>query len=267
MNFNILNVRKFLSKESGIILQSELERLKLLDRYVYTSTSMYNKKFDIVDACTFLSSYYEIFIDNIYKFYTNEKQLTIIDCGANIGLASLFFKKMYPNSEVLAFEPDPNICNVLEKNMLNQGFENVIIRNEAISNEDSIVNFYLEGGHSGMIVNQESPTDKVIPIKSTRLKNLLISYDKIDFLKIDIEGYERYVIPDIADELKKVQFMFLEYHSLLGNDQSLPDILNIIKNAGMRFYLKESYDKKIPFINREIFLNMDLLLNIFCYRD
>lgn len=43
--------------------------------------------------------------------------------------------------------------------------------------------------------------------------SILASHEKIDFLKIDIEGAERYVLPRMASELGKVDNIFVEYHS------------------------------------------------------
>lgn len=213
-----------------------------------------------------LGSLNEIFKEHIYKFQTTKKEITIIDCGANIGLATLFFKMNFPDSKVIAFEPDPNIFRVLTENIKSQGLNNVSIRNEAVSIKDANIYFYLEGGHSGMIV-KEKTNERVVQVKSIRFKNMLQQLGEITFLKIDIEGHEKYVIPDISDELKKVQFLFLEYHSFINENQNLDEILKIINCAGFKYYIKESFSKPIPFINREIFLNMDLLLNIFCYRE
>jgi FkbM family methyltransferase len=252
-------------KTEKLIKKGERKRLHSLNRYVYTQTKLFGKTFRIVDSVTFLSSLDEIFQSEIYKFITTDEKITIIDCGANIGLATLYFKIKYPNAEIISFEPDPNIFNTLRDNILNQGFNDVTFRNEAISNEERYNNFYLEGGHSGMIV-QEAVSDRVIRVKTTRLKNVLNQFDEITFLKIDIEGHERFVIPDIADELKKVKYLFLEYHSSMDTSQNLDEILKIIKSSGLRYYIKESCNKPIPFITREIFLKMDLILNIFCYR-
>jgi FkbM family methyltransferase len=42
----------------------------------------------------------------------------IIDAGANIGLSIIYFKKKYPNSKIVAFEPDKLIFNILKKKHL-----------------------------------------------------------------------------------------------------------------------------------------------------
>jgi FkbM family methyltransferase len=259
--------KRYLFKVDGRwIKNSERLRLQKLPRYKYTETLLLGKRIKIVDAPTFLSSLEEIFSNEIYKFSTTNNAINIIDCGANIGLATIYFKKKYPDAKVIAFEPDPYIFKAMKDNILSFGYKDVDFRNEAISDSDSIVNFCIEGGHSGMIVSESLAKD-IVPIKAVRLKNVMEQMDEITFLKIDIEGHEVNVIPDIAEQLKKVKFLFLEYHSFVDADQQLGDLLNIIQQAGLRYYLSEAYTKPFPFINREIFLKMDFLVNIFCYRE
>ena len=49
----------------------------------------------------------EIFRREQYRFETDAPAPFIVDCGANIGMATLYFKSLYPDATVLAFEPDP----------------------------------------------------------------------------------------------------------------------------------------------------------------
>ncbi len=88
----------------------------------------------------------------------------------------------------------------------------------------------------------------------------------IDFLKIDIEGAEHKVIMDCAEELHRVDKMFIEYHSSPNSPQLLDEILKVVSNSGFRYYIKEaSNNYSHPFI-REKDVLYDLQLNIFCFR-
>jgi hypothetical protein len=49
----------------------------------------------------------EIFMDASYFFHTDNDRPLIFDCGSNIGMSVLFFKKLYQNARIIAFEPDP----------------------------------------------------------------------------------------------------------------------------------------------------------------
>lgn len=265
-------LKKFKTKVSAIfqlntsLSLKEARRLSKMVRYVPTTLTFYKKKIKIVDSLTFLSSYYEIFKNNIYQFPKGKGNCTIIDCGANIGLSTIYFKMNYPESTIVAFEPDPHIFEVLKDNISAFGYKSVTCKNEAVSNKDNVLDFRLEGGHSGMIVNNGDLTNTV-KIKAIRLKTFLGTYPHITFLKIDIEGEEVNLIPDIADQLSKVDYLFLEYHSFIDKDQHLDQLLNNIRAAGMRYYIKEASNKNLPFFGGELFLKMDMLVNIFCYRQ
>ena len=53
----------------------------------------------------------ETFVNAQYYFESDNDWPTIIDCGSNIGMSVLFFKRLYPQSKIIAFEPDPkNVC-------------------------------------------------------------------------------------------------------------------------------------------------------------
>lgn len=256
--FRIFRIKQAISR-------TEFKRLKKVARYLPTTTILFGKKLKIVDSLTFLSSYSEIFENDIYKFNSNKKKITIVDCGANIGLATIYFKLNYPDAHVISFEPDPNIFKAMQANISSFAFDDVVCRNEAVSTIEGVLNFRLEGGHSGMLTT-DLVSENIQKVKAIRLKSFLNTLEYVTFLKIDIEGEEVNIIPDIAEELKKVDYLFLEYHSFINSQQMLDKLLRLIKEAGMRYYIKEATNKPLPFINRELFLDMDMLINIFCYR-
>lgn len=245
---------------------NEKNRLKSLPRYQQTLTYLFGKKIKINDSISYLSSVNEIFFENIYKFKTTSTNPIILDCGANIGLATIYFKMNYPNSLIYSFEADPSIFEFLKFNI--SSFEsdssNCIPINKAISTKNDKVLFSQEGGHSGMLVSEIG--NNVIEINSVSLKEFLFDFSHIDFLKIDIEGHELEVFTDIENQLFKIDTIFLEYHSFLNKEQDLSIILKILENNGFRYYIKEAYKKKYPYLEKEIFLGMDLLVNIFCYK-
>lgn len=100
----------------------------------------------------------------------------------------------------------------------------------------------------------------------TSLKNYLKGR-KVDFLKIDIEGAEYEVIKDCENELKNIDFLFIEYHSMPEKGQNLHEILEIVHRTGFKYHIKEAYTSKHPFMERNLNFGMDLQLNIFCYKS
>jgi FkbM family methyltransferase len=254
-------------QKNSFITNEELDRLQKLPRYVETKAILFGREIFIADAMTFLSSLEEIFTHEIYKYQPNpDKDIVIIDCGANIGLATIYFKRAFPEAKILAFEADPKISTILKKNVLSLGYNDVEVYNSAVSVTDGEIYFKMEGGHSGMI-QRDKDVENIVSVKAQRLKNILNRFKRVSFLKIDIEGHEVDLLPDIAEELKKVDYLFLEYHSFVNEKQQLSKLLNIVSEAGLRYYIKEACNKPFPFLNKEIFLKMDLLINIFCYRE
>ena len=158
------------------------------------------------------------------------------------------------------------IFNCLNQNIASFGFENIELNNVGIADKSGEMSFKSEGGHSGMLSNS-SDSNSVIKVKIESLNSIIDRFDKVDLLKIDIEGFEINLFKNYSLKLDKVQNMFLEYHSFLDQNQDLSLILSTIQKNGFRYYIKEAAHKKSPFIERELFYKMDMLVNIFCYRD
>ena len=104
------------------------------------------------------------------------------------------------------------------------------------------------------------------PRKSVKLKDLLIQ--KVDFLKMDIEGAEYEVIKDCKENLKNVSNLFLEYHGKFSDNHKLIEIFQIIESAGFKFYIKEAASLyPTPFFRKATTYPYDVQLNIFAFRD
>lgn len=214
----------------------------------------------------FAHSYKEIYEEQVYKFIPLNENPVILDCGANIGLSVIYFKKLYPGSKVIAFEPDEKIFNQLCKNVNQFGFEDVYFEKKAVWREDEELSFDTKGGMAGSLLTSEAqPQKTVTKVQATRLWKYLDT--KIDFLKIDIEGAEVEVLKDCRDRLYNVNNLFVEYHCYKGDEQLLDELLVLLKKAGFRYYIRTAYETmKFPFVEKAGEYAADLQLNIFCYR-
>lgn len=226
---------------------------------------LFGKEFFFENPAELLHGFKEIFVDRLY-LQDLPANPYIIDCGANIGLSVIYLKKQFPDSEIIAFEPDQKNFGILEKNINSFGFQNVTIRKQAIWKENTTLDFAVEGSMSSKIMfnGNGSSTEKV---EAIRLRDMLIR--PVDFLKIDIEGAEFEVLKDLQGSLHQVRNMFVEYHGSYGQNEELCNLLQIITREGFHFYIKEAasvYDT--PFLKAPDPTGRpyDLQLNIFCFR-
>lgn len=242
-----------------------IEWLKKVPRYTPVSTNILEKTLQLVDGRSFYYSYKEIFQEEIYKFKTEKESPLIIDCGSNIGLSIIFFKKLYPNSKIIGFEADPKVYKILKLNLETFEYYDVEVYNKALWNQETIIEFESEGADSGRVTTENNELKKVkIRIPAIPLSTYLS--EPVDFLKIDIEGAETIVLKECAEHLHNVNNIFIEYHSFLNDPQTLDEILSILKKANFRFTIHNPSDSSQPFIKRRVYQGMDLQLNIFAYR-
>jgi len=214
------------------------------------------------DAAGFLHSVDEIFYRNVYKFAAKTDAPHIIDLGANIGLSVLFFKCLYPESTIVAYEPDPKIFEILKRNVGH--LPGVDLRNAAAWIEEGEMTFYSEGSLAGSSEMDFADKGNAVTVPTERLK-FELAKRAVDFLKMDIEGAENSVLFDVKDELKNVESFFLEYHSVPAKPQMLGELLNLVTDAGFRYAITHERSPRLPFI--EGFTHgFDLQLNVSCFR-
>ena len=245
-------------------LEVERKRLVNLPRFTETEVIFLKKKIKIVDIASFNFIEKEIFKHEIYKFNCKSDHPYIIDCGANIGLSIIYFKQRFPNAKIVAFEPDDKVFKTLEHNKEIFDLTNVELIKKACWHEETVLRFYSEGADAGRAAKYFDEQN-IIEVPTVRLRDYI--NNRVDFLKIDIEGAENEVLMDIQDLLINVDKIFVEFHSFVGQEQMLPEILSVLKNAGFRFNISSpGLNSGNPFIKINTYLNMDNQLNIYGYR-
>ena len=238
-----------------------MRRLQKIPRYTSCNTKLLGG-IELTDSLSFVAGYQEIFIRENYKFSLTGKEPFIIDCGANIGLSIIYFKKNYPHARIIGYEPDIKIFSVLKKNVEKLGLDRITLHNKAVGKQKAIMNFDSEGGFSGRLTDRLTPAG--IPVEIEMLSTVMDG--KIDFLKIDIEGTELDVLTEIRPKLNLVEKMFIEYHSFPDKPQCLDHILTLLKEEGFRTHIKEAYAAPHPFIEIPLVAGMDNQLEIYAYR-
>jgi len=246
------------------IQQKELDRIAKLPRYTKLETAILGANFIVPDSASFVFMFKEIFFEHIYKFNADKNKPFIIDCGANIGLSVIYFKQLYPEATVIAFEPDDQIFDILSKNISSFKFNDVQLINKGLWNKEGKLSFKREGADAGQINFKNEASDYSIEV--TKLSFYL--KQKVDFLKIDIEGAEVTVLEECKAELSNVKYIFIEYHSFIKQEQHLDKVFSILKSSGFRTYVDcPGLHSKNPFMHINTYNGMDMQLNIFGIRE
>lgn len=158
----------------------------------------------------------EIFIAQQYKFDIADGQAPyIIDCGSNIGLSILYFKMTYPDSTILAFEPDPDAFRLLEQNIQRNNIAAVTLYNTALSDEEASVQLY--ANNNGTFLNMslfQLPNQPQVGLTVDTKKLSDFISNKHTFVKIDTEGSEYNIIKDLIESnaIKYINQIIVECH-------------------------------------------------------
>jgi FkbM family methyltransferase len=255
LNFHFQNYRKF-----GFAFAHSF-RANLRKKTV----TLFGRNISYSNEFWFLHSLHEIFVDKTYWFKSDSPTPTILDCGSNVGLSVIYFKQLYPQSKVIAFEPDASNFNLLQRNLTSFGLTDVELNKKAIWSEDTVLLFSSSASSVGSKVDKESVEGHGERVEAVSLSSYLKN-QVVDFLKLDIEGAEVEVIASSREYLKNVKNIFIEYHSLPDDPQQLHKLLQILQEAGFRYYIKEAWENIThPYVLRNPVM-FDLQLNIFGYR-
>ena len=245
--------------------QREIKRLRSLPRYKPTCTRLLGKPLQLIDAASFVSAYTQIFERGAYDFSSEGGAPNILDCGANIGLSTLYWKQVYPSAQITAFEPDPGAFRALVWNCEQWQVTGVKLVDKAVWNANEELPFWVEGADGGhLVADSKAQSVNNIVVSAVRLRDYLACH--IDLLKLDIEGAETEVLIDCSDRLEQVDHIFVEYHSFVGREQRIDDILRILRAAGFRVHIQPELVSPKPFVKRLNDNGMDHRLNVFAYR-
>lgn len=187
----------------------------------------------------------EILLMEEYFFESRNSKPRIIDCGCHFGLATMYFKHVFPKAEVVAFEPIPEVFALAQENFESAGLQGVRLLPYALSDEETTATFYVSKRHpmGSSLTDRYSKSDGAVEAIEVQCK-LLSSYldQKVDFLKIDIEGAENAVLREAEPLLKNVQNLFVEFHFLDDTtNKRLIEILSILNRQGFDLHVSKSW--------------------------
>lgn len=185
---------------------------------------------------------------------------TVLDIGANIGFyATILSDIVGEKGKIHCFEPDTTNFNHLKKTTAS--YKNIIINNKAVGPKTEKLKIYtskeLNVDHRTYKPEQY---DKEIEIDAVSIDDYLKG-TKVDFIKMDIQGFEMEAMKGMKDTLKnnpKVK-MISEFwpYGLRKAGSSLPDFFNLLKE--LNFKIEILKENKLETLNLETVLKLEPL--------
>lgn len=162
----------------------------------------------------------EIFCFEAYEIKKDVSPELIVDGGANKGSVAIYFGLKYPNAKIHCYEPNVNLIPILRKNIELNNI-NAEIFNEALSNREGELFFEINENHQ---YSKLSEKDTSIKVRAVSI-NGKYSGQRIDILKLDIEGEEEKVIQSIDFKLVSIGIIIQEIHYDRVNFEKIESII------------------------------------------
>lgn len=251
---NFINSKKikgsFLDKISAFLTLNRLliKRKLSPSKNTIVQERFFGFKFKGFDYSTIDYLFNEIFILNEYFFTPNTNAPIIIDCGSNIGMSVLYFKRLYPSSNIIAFEANPYAYKLLVENLTINNINDVALHNIALYNCETEISFFI-GDNLGTLLGSLNSTRggcKEIKMNTKKLSDYLKNFESIDLIKMDVEGAEDYIVDDLINSsaINKVKEFIIEYHHNMNGDKSnLSAFLLKFELNGFSYNIKSEYER------------------------
>jgi len=154
-----------------------------------------------------------------------------LDIGANIGNHSLYFSPYF--QKIYCYEPSPDTYKLLEMNV--KSSDNIEVYNYGLGDEEGV--FFMKenrtniGGSS--VVHEKS--DETIQIQIVKLDNYINELSNINFIKIDVEGFEEKVFRGGLRFIQAHQpIIVFEQDEMVFDEEETPSIV-LLRKLGYQF--------------------------------
>lgn len=160
--------------------------------------------------------WFSVFVQEDYGATLPFEPQVIVDTGAYTGFSAIFFANKYPAADIIAVEPDPENFKLLVRNV--RCYPRIRPLQAAIWFEDTDLDLYSQTeGHwaSSLFASSPRPDRSGIHrVRAIAIESLMsqFSLERIDVLKIDIEGAEKELFEHSAPWIDRVGAIFIELH-------------------------------------------------------
>lgn len=197
------------------------------------------KIFSVSSVDAYVAGFGKYFEPNMVALFKKlvKPQAVVADIGANVGLTAMLFSQL--SSKVVAFEPSPSTYQIFTENLIKNNVTNVIPVNFGLGDELKSTSLtFAENNRSGGYVSdfiqpEKGHTTELVEIK--KLDDVWHQYaDRLDFIKIDVEGFEGHVLrggSKIIQKNRPIVVLELNHWCLnVFRHICLPDFLDLLRN-------------------------------------
>jgi FkbM family methyltransferase len=164
-----------------------------------------------------LRAFQQVFVDGDHDVAPSVAPRTIIDAGANVGFASVAFANRYPDAQVIALEVNSENFAMLQRNVA--PYPNVRAIKAGLWSRRAFLKITNPTGEAWafqVTETDESDADRIEALSVTDVCTMC-NVDRVDLLKVDIEGAEYEVFSRNADEwIDRVTLIMVELHDHLN---------------------------------------------------
>jgi len=186
----------------------------------------------------------------ISRFFNDNP--VIVEAGAHIGTDTCEMAKLWPQAMIYAFEPLPELFSQLKKNT--SSFPNVKCFEMALGDKTGTCNIYQSSGESDGSSSILEPKEHLknhpnvifeqrIEVEVITLNDWIKKYnvDKVDFLWLDLQGFELNVLKESKEIISKVSVIYTEVSIIENYSKSAlyPELRDWLKEKGFKVKKKK----------------------------
>jgi FkbM family methyltransferase len=164
---------------------------------------------DWLGQYVYLTGMYEPPTADLFKYLINTGD-TVLDVGANIGFFSLLSATLTGTSgQVIAFEPIPSVRAALISNIKLNNFKQVEVVDKAVSDKSASLTIY-EGPEEHKGISSLRPIESAsnkLTIEAVALDDIASHIEKVNFIKIDVEGAEMKALLGMEELVQETPFI------------------------------------------------------------
>jgi FkbM family methyltransferase len=215
-------------------------------------TRIGDKKYNISSDDNYLNRIGRVFEPEMVRLFDSliEANNTVFDIGANIGCTSILFGDKA--EKVFSFEPSPTTFQFLRKNLVAAKMSHVIPVNSGLGKTGGVYELaFSPQNRSGGFVLNKAQVSQGLHVESVQILRgdsytKQEGIDKVDFIKIDVEGFERDVIEGLSQTIagsKPIVALELNHWCLNAFQRiTIPDFFDFLRSIFPYLYAVEKND-------------------------